>query len=58
MVGLFPRFNDGERRLVSGLSTAETRQLGRLLRKVLRTIHGLDAPAAELSRAAVDAVDR
>ncbi len=58
MVGLFPRFNDGERRLVSGLNTTETRQLGRLLRKVLRTIDGLDAPAAELSRAASDAVDR
>lgn len=44
MVTLFPHFNDGETRLVSGLSTSETRQLGRLLRKVLRTIDGLDAP--------------
>jgi len=51
MVGLFPHFNDGERRLVSGLSTAETRQLGRLLRKVLRTIDGLDAPPAAQLRA-------
>jgi hypothetical protein len=36
---------------VSGLSPAETRQLGRLLRKVLRTIDGLDAPAAAQLRA-------
>jgi DNA-binding MarR family transcriptional regulator len=51
MVGLFPHFNDGERRLVSGLSSAETRQLGRLLRKVLRTIDALDAPSATQLRA-------
>jgi DNA-binding MarR family transcriptional regulator len=42
MTGLFPHFNDGESRLVSGLSTAETRQLGRLLRKVLRRIEALE----------------
>jgi DNA-binding MarR family transcriptional regulator len=42
MIGLFPHFNDGESRLVSGLSTAETRQLGRLLRKVLRRIEALE----------------
>ena len=43
MVGLFPRFNDGESRLVSGLAAAEARRLAQLLRKVLRTIEELDA---------------
>ena len=46
MVGLFPRFNDGESRLVSGLAAAEARRLAQLLRKVLRTIEELDEDSA------------
>jgi MarR family transcriptional regulator, organic hydroperoxide resistance regulator len=46
MVGLFPRFNDGESQLVSGLADAETRHLAQLLRKVLRTIEDLDEESA------------
>jgi MarR family transcriptional regulator, organic hydroperoxide resistance regulator len=47
MIGLFPHFNDGESRLVSGLTAAEARQLGRLLRKVLRSIETLDGVPAD-----------
>ena len=43
MIELFPRFNDGESRLVSCLSPADTRRLAHLLRQVLRTIDDLDA---------------
>jgi DNA-binding MarR family transcriptional regulator len=44
MIELFPRFNGGESRLVSGLTPAETRRLAQLLRQVLRTIEGLEEP--------------
>jgi DNA-binding MarR family transcriptional regulator len=43
MAGLFPRFNDGETRLVGGLERDESRQLAHLLRKMLRTIEVLEA---------------
>jgi MarR family transcriptional regulator, organic hydroperoxide resistance regulator len=42
MVGLFPCFNDGESRVVSGLASADVRRLAQLLRTVLRTIETLD----------------
>jgi DNA-binding MarR family transcriptional regulator len=51
MSGLFPRFNDGESRLVSGLTAADARRLAQLLRKVLRTIEALDADEADQLRA-------
>jgi MarR family transcriptional regulator, organic hydroperoxide resistance regulator len=54
MVGLFPRFNDGESRLVSGLADAETRRLAQLLRKVLRTIEELDEEGESASGVAGD----
>jgi MarR family transcriptional regulator, organic hydroperoxide resistance regulator len=54
MVGLFPRFNDGESRLVSGLADAETRRLAQLLRKVLRTIEELDEDSASAAGVAGD----
>jgi MarR family transcriptional regulator, organic hydroperoxide resistance regulator len=47
MAGLFPRFNDGERRLVGGLDGEETRQLAQLLRKVLRTIEAVERPGGD-----------
>jgi MarR family transcriptional regulator, organic hydroperoxide resistance regulator len=46
MIELFPRFNDGESRLVSGLTPADTRRLAQLLRQVLRTIDALEPPEA------------
>jgi MarR family transcriptional regulator, organic hydroperoxide resistance regulator len=46
MAELFPRFNDGEGRLVAGLAAAEARRLAQLLRKVLRTIVELDEDSA------------
>ncbi len=42
MSGLFTRFNEGERRVVAGLSRAEAAQLADLLRKVLRSMEVLD----------------
>lgn len=42
MARVFPRFNDGERRIVSGLDEAEARHLAHLLRKVVRAVDGLD----------------
>jgi DNA-binding MarR family transcriptional regulator len=47
MIELFPRFNGGESRLVSGLTPAETRRLAQLLRQVLRTIEALEPPEVE-----------
>jgi DNA-binding MarR family transcriptional regulator len=46
MVGLFPRFNDGESRVVSGLADADVQCLAQLLRTVLRTIETLDDGSA------------
>jgi DNA-binding MarR family transcriptional regulator len=42
MVGLFPRFNDGESRVVSGLGAPDVQRLAQLLRTILRTIETLD----------------
>ncbi|MET0146739.1 MAG: MarR family transcriptional regulator [Ilumatobacteraceae bacterium] len=42
MGGLFARFNEGERRVVAGLSGGESAQLATLLRKVLRSMEDLD----------------
>jgi DNA-binding MarR family transcriptional regulator len=43
MVGLFPRFNDGESRVVSGLADPDVQRLAQLLRTVLRTIEAIEA---------------
>jgi MarR family transcriptional regulator, organic hydroperoxide resistance regulator len=45
MIQLFPRFNEGEARLVSGLTSVDARRLAQLLRRVLRTIETSDSDA-------------
>jgi MarR family transcriptional regulator, organic hydroperoxide resistance regulator len=52
MARLFPRFNEGEGRLVSGLAQPERQRLGQLLRTVLRTIEGLETVPATVEAGA------